>query len=94
MMEQITNYIDIFYMLAVVLATWNTITFIKKTTSNQRKFITLAWGILLGAVWFLWLDCEWPKIIIGFLSALGFYEVIAKWINLKINDTYNNGKGI
>jgi hypothetical protein len=91
-MEQ---YINIFYTLSVVLATWNTLTFVfKSTSSGQRKAVTLAWGLILGAVWFLWLKSEMETVIVGFFAALGFYEVIAKWFNSKIDDSYNNGKGV
>lgn len=89
------NYINIFYTLSVVLATWNTLTFIfKKSTPIQRRLVTVAWGLGLGGVWFFWLKSDMQSVIVGFFASVGFYEVIAKWFNVQMNKYYNNKNGV
>ena len=64
--------------------------FFKKSTPLQRRVVTVAWGLGLGAVWFFWLKSDMQSVIVGFFASVGFYEVIVKWFNVHMNKYYNN----
>ena len=78
-MEYIINLTIFPYVLAVVLASWITFQFIH-ILKPKKVIIPVAWGIILGIIWFFAIKPQIDLLILGFFAAAGLYDYIFKWI--------------
>ena len=95
-MDFLKQYSEMAYVLAVVMATWIVLTyFICKTTEKQRILVSFIVGIILGAVWYLFIKPTpgIDKLILSLFAAMGFYKAILGQILNAMNFDYNNNKG-
>lgn len=83
------------YMASVVLITYILLKYVFKATGETERFlISVISGILLGAVWYIFINAPLDQLIFSYLGAVGFYHIIIKRVMAYFEDKYNNGKGV
>lgn len=88
----LVNYPELIYSLCVCILTWIILQYLISKPSKKKKIITLfSSGVVLGVLFYLIVhEIRWPLMILGFLSSIGFYELIIKTITKKFNISYND----
>jgi len=90
-LSKIFSYIMLDYAVAIILLSFIVLYyFISNPSKRMKFFISFFSGLVLGLIWFLFIETDLAKLIVTFLFASGLY----KWIKeplfniLKIN--YND----
>jgi len=87
---------ELVYMFAVILATYNILLFVfKSPTTKQKILTTIGCGLVLGFIWYTWVDgVELFKLIFALFAAPTVYDWFIKWVKKNKNLNYNNNKGV
>ena len=83
------------YMASVVLLTYILLKYLfKNTGETERMLISAICGIILGSVWFFFIEAPLDQLILSYLGAVGFYHVILKRVMAFFGVDYNGGRGL
>ena len=89
--NQILESILINYSVSIILLTFMILYyFIKKPTKKEKFLISLFVGIILGIVWFYFIEPDLPKLIVTFLFSVGLYKWIKEPLFKILNINYDD----
>ncbi len=93
----VINFLDLKYIISLVLGSYGILSFVIKTPSSTQKHIfTFSWGVALAIVWYYALHITLDTLIVSFIiSVVGYDKLLApilKQLNISYDD--HNGKGI
>lgn len=93
-MNEVTTFLEtypeIVYGLSVCFMTFIVLKYlILKPTRPQKFLILFGSGLGLGILYYFVVESiRWPMMILAFLAAIGFYEVVIKIIMRKLHLNY------
>lgn len=91
MIEFLTQFSVLPYVICVVIATYITIKYFKPEASKKQKLgYVVMWGLFLGIVWWFLVKPDLQLMIVSFFACAGFYDLIIKWILTQFNAGYKD----